>query len=364
MIKLICAGLAMMTLSFASIAGAKDDSRKWEDKFDGSALPSTSWHVGELWWYGLAEVVSFNCNVDCRKDDATVFWLDGEATADGAFFGVRFPWCAKGFQGAAYHKPSQFLERGFVYKFKIGMDEKPDLVLANGKEVWRKESGGYENKYVEFLYAPSAEREELEIAILKELGKGQKARLTFARAPYFERPKMKCFRAKAVASDEAQLKSFAFPSGMKVERIDPEIANSRLERFNNSPCGHDSAGIPAVPYKTGDIKFIANTNETGDDVNAAYFLDNAKRWGFDIVDLNQKTLAKGAAFDPAASAKTAGLDRMIIPGIETGDGKFLCDHWIRFLEKGQMEEAKAGTVALIKRCLKENPDGKIGRAHV
>jgi len=332
---------------------------KWETNFNGSSLPSTIWHVGELWWYGLAEAFWYNCDADYRKEDASIFWIEGKSRGPNAFIGVTFPWCRKDFHGSWIHRPAYFLEQGFIYKFVIGMDEKPDLVLINKKVVWKQEDGKFTDKYVEFYYVPEAAKEEIDICILKKLNSGNTDnRLVFSRVPYFKRPKMRCFRARYDKTEIPAYGEFVFPAETVFAKIDKEVANSRLEKYNSLPVDYSFPELRKVPYATSEMKFIFNANETNKR-RLTYFLSYARKSGFDIFDLQHAALKKGGAGKLIEKLKKAGLDIMFYPSIRKEGDKYISNHWVRFMGQGKPVAAERGTIDLIKECLSINPDFKL-----
>ncbi|MDD5698640.1 MAG: beta-galactosidase trimerization domain-containing protein [Victivallaceae bacterium] len=220
--------------------------QQWDGQFD----PAWCTGISFLWWHGKLTVFhDKNTAVEIFREAYPRFKINCQGKENG-FFGVKFPWL----------RP---LEKGFIYKFTVGINSAtlPDLITVNGKIVWEQGKGEIKNdknpnlqsnSIISFNYVPE-NSSVAEVAIIKQCGKGGQNKLIFPMAG-FSCNYLRAWRAKNNAA-VPQYREFKLTEDVVFEKIDPDIACEILPQFTLEQVKYSKPALETenLPYAASEV---------------------------------------------------------------------------------------------------------------
>ena len=291
------------------------------------------WGVGELWWYNLADVFSYKCDIDYRKEDSTIFWIEGKGEG---FFGVRIP-CWKE------------LNKGFRYEFKIACFPQPDMIVLGDKIVWKKGKGKYEDGYVKFIYIP--ENKHIPYIYIIKNATSDIQRIYLTRNPYYTHRFR--LRQSKFYGKPPEYEKFKLPGETNFESINPKISYSSYHKQYFQPVEYKALPLPEVSYPTSKIKVIEAWIKPTRTPKLFSLLKENK---VDIVSFDKGSIEQYARILKDIKMDICVPPLLMVPGRE---GVYQHCHWITPVSQNKVEEAKKTTIEALKKYLKIYPESKI-----
>ena len=221
--------------------------------WDGAQPPDSQgfrWAFPELWWYGKAAAFAYNADIEVRSEAATSFWVKGRAKQedDKSYFGAMAEW-------------GNPLDSGYIYRFTLRMPRTegiPDLVTVNGQVVWTRNEYDEDADIVQFTYVPAADKEDVEIRLIRELDPADPVTEYPLYPPHQGSPADDGFISKRApfAGPRPDYEMFALPEGTEYVRNDPHRSASYYFRTHGQGIEYDGYTLPELPYPTAKTKAV------------------------------------------------------------------------------------------------------------
>lgn len=255
---LLSAGFPMGTLIHAQALSQDDFNWGAYSNWAGSSpsgVQGFKWSFAELWWYGRAQVFSYNADIEYYDEGANTFWVKGKAISGSSesYFGAIAEW----------GKP---LEKGYEYIFRMfvpNVEQAPDFITVNGNIVWKKE--GYQfgtPRLIYFTYVPEANNETAYIALVSRAEQDSFRTILPPNHSNLDKgntnPNEICFvsRRKSFNGERPVYERFTLPEGTEYEKLPKHLTADLLyDQYGGKGVdGYTGYTLPLLPYKTADTK--------------------------------------------------------------------------------------------------------------
>ena len=213
------------------------DGLRWKGTFFADR-----WGISELWWYNMAQIISFNSSFECLTDNSTDFRLQArlKSADQPGLIGVMVPWITD-------------LEAGYIHYFTFASDSLPDYILVNNHKVWDCINGYSDAQgHISFTYVPPVSG-PVKLCFIKEINGQGEILLDLNRSGFMNRLYVTRSEYKG-AIPIYPLKSL--PEFTTFTGINPFLACRQQKSYGEDRVEYMSKPMKLPEYAAGDMLIL------------------------------------------------------------------------------------------------------------